>query len=140
MNSWKKPALELTLLIFSVTLIISGCIDGGDPVKKIEKRVNALMTAKVNGNWQEVYPFFDANYKSKIPESRFQRPRSIKILEYSIDSIQLGPEKKSANVLVIYSMMIQTGATVDNIKDKQSWILENGEWVLAAEPTFGIAG
>jgi hypothetical protein len=129
----KKIIVLLTLL---AAFIYQGCAPTPELKSDLEKRVNALMTAKVNGDWALVYTFFDENFRAKTPKSLFETPKDVQFSDYQIEEIQMDPSGKKALVRIKHSMGVG-GLTVDNIIDKQDWIVENNDWFLAAKPILG---
>ncbi len=97
------------------------------------------MTSKVKGDWNRAYTFYDKKYRNKISKERFVGPQKIQVLNYNIESIQMNPDSTKAKVLVRYSMILSFGIKVDKAKDVQNWIIEDGNWYLAAKPVLHLA-
>lgn len=131
----KTYAMTLILVLF----LLQGCVSSFSisPEARIEKRVHALMQAKLDRNWLKVYTFFDQNYKNKIPKTVFESPKKVKFLSYTIVKLKLNPTGTEAEVLVKSDMDVND-FTIKDAPDLQKWILENGNWFFAAKPTIGF--
>ena len=127
----------LFALLLATALMHLGCATSTTPEQDLEKRVHAYMTAKVEGDWQLVYTFYDENFKSQVPKSYFSTTRDAQFPDYSIESIQMDPSGKKAVVQVKHSMTVG-GLALEDITDTQNWVLENKDWFLAAKPVAGI--
>lgn len=129
----KKTIILLALMI---AFIHQGCSSTAELKSNLEKRVDALMTAKVKGDWTLVYTFFDEKFRAKTPKSLFETPKDVQFSDYQIEEIQMDPSNKKALVRIKHSMSVG-GLTVDNVIDNQEWIVENKDWFLAAKPVIG---
>ncbi len=92
------------------------------------------MTAKINGEWDKVYQYFDSNFKSKITKKSFDSPNKAIFKSYFIEYIKVDPSGEWVDALVKADMTVKT-YDLKNVPEKQHWILEQGEWVIVVNPS-----
>lgn len=129
--------VSLFVMVFFVVGCGSVSNSKKDPLVEVEKRIHALMTAKVNGEWEKVYDFYDSNFKKSITKKVFAGPNKADFTAYQIEYIKLNPSGKSLDALVKSDM---TSGTFDlkGVSEKQHWIMEDGQWVLVVKPVKGF--
>lgn len=133
----KKYILSVLLLCTVILFYSCDAFKTTSPEDKLKERINLLMTAKINGEWDKAYDFFDTNFKNKIQKKTFATPKKIIFLSYNIASLKMDASQKMADVLIKSSVEI-SGYTLKDAPENQHWIIENKKWFLAAKPITGF--
>jgi len=137
-----KTATRFILFIIMTAFIHQGCSSTATSEQGLEKRAHANMAAQIKDDWKLVYTFLDETYRKETSEDDFVASRGAQIQEYHIESIKIDPSKKKALVLVKYNMTIRGPLSFDvkDVKDNQTWIVENNNWFLTVKPLGGGMG
>lgn len=90
--------------------------------------------AKIAGDWERVYSFFNDSYKKSTSKLEFMAtPRKLKIKAFSIENISLDAAFQNAEVMV--KLDVETkGFLFPGTPQKQNWIIENDRWVNVVSP------
>lgn len=133
-----KTAARFILFIIMIAFIHQGCTPANSE-KGLEKRVHEFMAAQIKDDWKLAYTFFDKTYRKQIPEDQFSSSRGSEIQDYHIESIKMDPSNKKALVLVKYNMTIKGPLSFElkDVKDNQTWIIENNNWFLSVKISAG---
>lgn len=96
----------------------------------VKERVAALMEAKVHQDWGKFYTFLDPEYQKQVSQKNFvNRKRGVRFIDYSIQSIQVDPSGRKAEVVVVCDMMARSFRFADQ-RQTQKWLKKGGEWYL----------
>lgn len=126
--------LSITLLCLFLLASLSGCatmqLTEADPVDAVRKRATAMMEAKTNDKWDEVYEFYDSRYKARTSKEQFLKKRhSAGFITYSIGEVAVSPSGTEADVEVKVDLLVM-GFILKDAPRTQHWIKEKGKWYL----------
>jgi len=103
------------------------------PEETLRTRVEEMMNAKINNDWDIVYKYLDSSYRKKTSEKAFLGiNREIAYTNYSVQSIEVQPSKTDAMVIVKQDIKVKMFDFKDQ-SDKQHWIKEGFNWYLKVE-------
>lgn len=102
--------------------------NGPSGEKALQKRVEAMMEAKVKDDWGRVYEYLEPDYKKKVSKEEFLGiRRKMTVLRYNIKSIEMEPSGRKATVTVKFAAEAR-GFEFDNLRDIQTWLKKGGVW------------
>ncbi|MCU0598039.1 MAG: hypothetical protein MUE70_02135 [Desulfobacterales bacterium] len=131
-NPWIQKSRMLTLSVMLLTIWICSCstLPFGSSEEALRKRVEGMMNAKINDNWEEVYAYLDPVYRNKTPEKTFINfNREMAFKKYSIVSIEIQPSGTEAIVKVKQDLNVKIFDFKDQL-DTQNWIKDGFTWYL----------
>ena len=117
------------ILLILVLFATAGCqiLAFAPPEQALQDRVSAMMTARVNEDWRTVYQYLEPDYREQVSEDKFAgMARNIFFSNFSIDSLDIAPSGKEADVVVKYDMSVMQ-FDVPGHSEKQKWI-RHGRW------------
>ena len=127
--------------LFACTILFCGCATTGShtmnsqgKTDRLSKEVAKFMQAMVDKNWEVAYPFFDDGFKKSVSKEAFAfYPRDTEIKAFTVESVEILPSGKEANVTLIEEISTK-GFTFKGIKKNQHWLIQNGKWVVLEGP------
>lgn len=127
-------------IIFLVIATMAACAGMPSGKKKnttpLAERVNQFMQAMVDENWEVAYIHFDSAFRNSISEEIFKLyPRKMKLKSYAVDEINIFEDGRQAEVILSETLTVPQGFTFKDVKKKQTWLIEDGQWVLLEPPT-----
>jgi len=128
-----KYTIILIIAFFSISSCTSFTLTDKNPETMVRKNIEGLMAAKINGEWDKVYDYFDSNFKSKIKKKSFANPNKAKFKNYNIEYIKVDPSGQWVDALVKADMNIKS-YDLKGVPEQQHWIIEKGKWVLVVSP------
>ena len=88
------------------------------------------MQARIDGEWNKVYTFFDSSYRKTVSRESFvHTQRNILFKAFKVKEINVSPSENQATVKVRIDIALQ-GVTFPDAPQTQYWIKESGEWFL----------
>jgi hypothetical protein len=126
----------LVLLTFFTLIFSVGCalLPSQTPEEYLQKRVEGLMQAKINGTWDVVYSFYDSSFRKGVSLDKFSSiPRDIDFKNFTIENIEMLPSKREATAKVKVDISVK-GFTFKGAPENQLWIKEGRQWYLKARP------
>lgn len=134
-----KQIIQFATLGILLLAAMTGCTKLASPLlpptDRLHMRVTAVWNAKTVHDWGAVYDAATEESRSKMKKDRFINHANVKVLDYSIESIEISPSGDKALVSVQYSVM-QNGYTFNHIQSKDEWIWEKNEWRINLLPYF----
>ncbi|NOZ13885.1 MAG: hypothetical protein GXO69_09615 [Acidobacteria bacterium] len=136
---WKKKCG----ILLGTVLILAGmaCVVQTGP-KALEKRVTAFWHAREAGRYTFKYggkqvdlynDFLSEKTKRELTQQQYYGLMSLKISNPRIDGIEYDKNGKKATVTIRFDTTFQI-AKLNGVAIKQTWIVENGKWVLQSNP------
>lgn len=115
--------------------LIQAC--AGMPFKSSEEalrqRVDLMMNAKVNDDWDVVYDLMDSSYRKRMTKQNFlNMNREIQFSNYRFESFEIDPTGDTAIVKVKYDMSVKVFDFEDQLETQQ-WMREKGKWYLKVD-------
>lgn len=134
----KKRRMFLTLLPFLALILSIGCAHCPPPLQSpeesLQKRIEGLMQAKIDGKWDVVYTFYDASFRNAVAIENFaQKTKNITFKAFRIEKIKILSSRKEARVKVAIDISFQ-GFDFKDAPKSQHWIKEKGKWFLKVKP------
>jgi hypothetical protein len=120
------------MVLFWLVLMVAGCsvFQTKSSTDNLRQRVDGYMTAKINGNWAEVYDYLTPEYRQETTKEAFaSMSRGMDFLSYTIDSIEIEPSGTEAVVSVKQDFKAQIFSIKDDIH-RQHWIYEKNQWYV----------
>lgn len=133
----KNRRIFLALLPFLALTFSIGCafFPPQRPEESLQKRVEGLMQAKIDGKWDVVYTFYDASFRNAVSKENFaNRTRNLRFKGFKIEEIEMLPSSKEARVKVGMDISLQ-GFDFKDAPKNQHWIKEEGKWFLKVQPS-----
>ncbi len=133
----KKRLTFLTLLPFLALILSIGCAHcpPQSQEESLQKRVEGLMQAKIDGKWDVVYTFYDASFRNAVARENFaQKTKNISFKAFRIEKIEILSSGKEARVKVATDISFQ-GFDFKDAPKNQHWIKEKGKWFLKVTPS-----
>lgn len=117
-----------TLLFFSLAVLTLSLAKSEDATAVLLERVKALWEAKIEGNWEKVYSFTTDEFRRSVSLEEFKKNRGdVIIATFAIKNIQLDKGGNRAQVDLEYTAIV-SAFPFKNLKAKEEWILDNGQW------------
>lgn len=108
------------------------------PEEALRQRVDEMMNAKVNNDWEIVYDLMDSSYKKRMTKRNFLNlNREMQFSNYRFDSLTIDSSGDTATVRVKYDMSVKVFDFEDQVEEQQ-WIREKGKWYLKVEKEKAI--
>jgi hypothetical protein len=134
-----KNLRVIMLLVLSFALLVS--VSTGytasppqGPEETLKKRVEGLMGARIQGNWAEVYDFYDSAFRETISREDFDNhPRNMLFKSFRIEEIEILPSGEEATVKVRMDFSAR-GYDFKDAPENQQWIKQEGQWFLKVRP------
>ncbi|MDM8515101.1 hypothetical protein QUF76_02790 [Desulfobacterales bacterium HSG16] len=99
----------------------------------LRKRVEGMLEARNNGYWDDVYDYYNKEYRDSITKKQFMnRPRGLRFIAYDIQVIEIQPSKTQAKVTIREEVSYKGRKTKGQITT--DWIIEEGRWVQKIDP------
>jgi hypothetical protein len=127
--------------VFNV-LLIAGCVIVQTGPKELEKRVTAFWHARETGTYTFTYSgnqvdlynaFLAEQTKRQVTQQQYYGRINLKVTNPRIERIEYNTDGKRATVAIRFDTSFQI-AKLKNIRILQTWIVENGQWVLLDKP------
>jgi len=131
-NAWIQKGWMLFLSVMFLTIGICSCstLPFQSSEEALRKRVEGMMNAKINDNWEEVYTYLDPVYRKKTPEKTFINfNREMVFTKFSIISIEIQPSGAEAIVKIKQDLNVKIFNFKDQL-DTQNWIKDGYTWYL----------
>ncbi|THB80535.1 MAG: hypothetical protein D3926_06800 [Desulfobacteraceae bacterium] len=130
----KKRIIYIPVIV--VVFMLSACVSMQPKFseEKLLKRVNGMLTAKINDDWIDVYEYYCENYKKAKSLKAFLKIHKVDFTAYEIVKVNPNPQDGSAEVIVKYDIVVKGGIELKGISHTQKWIMEKGKWMLLVEP------
>jgi hypothetical protein len=122
--------INLWLAIIAALVLVPACagLPFKSPEEALRHRVDQLMNAKVNNDWEIVYDLMDSSYKKRMTKKNFlNMNREIQFSNYRFESLAIAPSGDTALVRVKYDMSVKVFDFEDQVEEQQ-WIREKGKW------------
>jgi hypothetical protein len=133
-----KQYVQKTIIFMLMTALFAcaGIHSGGKTSTPLAERVNQFLQASVDENWAIAYTYFDSAFRNSISKEAFAiLPRGMKLKSYAVDEINVIESGVRAEVNVSETItVLPQGFTFKDIKKKQIWVTENGQWMLTEPP------
>jgi hypothetical protein len=123
------------MLFLSVMLLTIGvCSCSTLPFRSSEEalriRVEEMMNARINDDWEKVYGYLDSGYQNRISKTNFLNiRREMDYIKYSIVSVEVQPSGREAVVQVKQDISIKMFDFKDQ-PEKQQWVKDGFSWYL----------
>ena len=133
MNNLSIQKKWIALLILMVTAICM-CACSTLPFRSSEDslrtRVEEMMNARINDEWDKVYDYLDPGYRNRISKTNFINiRREMDFTKYSIISVEVQPSGKEAFVQIKQDMSMKVFEFKDQ-PEKQHWVKDGFSWYL----------
>jgi len=115
-----------------LTFTFSGCasLQKNSPEDALKTRVEAFMNAKIAGDWEKAYSYFESSYRERVSKENYvRRAAAVVIKKFSIESIEIDPTGKKATVMIKSDITMQGLEFKDNVSTKK-WVKEGSTWYL----------
>jgi len=119
-------------------LLLAACQGGMvkpavDPATLLRQRVAAYVEARKTHNLDAEYGFFQPSYRDQVPREQFAARRNLQTSNLRLESIDFKAGEREAKVVLRADMRVMAFAMKD-APIRQRWVLEGGQWYLAARP------
>jgi hypothetical protein len=120
------------LIMMFVTIWMSSCstLPFQSSEDALRKRVEEMMNARIDDDWEKIYGYLDPAYRSKVSKKNFLNiKRDMDYTKYSISSIEI----QSSGIEAIVQVKQDINVNVFNFKDKaetQHWVKDGFSWYL----------
>jgi len=124
-----KPLLK-SISVIAMLISLSSCAQLFTTTSgqlNLTQRVSGLMNAKIEGDWNTVYNYYNQNYRNHVERNNFTRGGKITFTSYKIKSININPDTQTATAEVKTSF-ISGGFKFNDAISHQNWIIEHGNW------------
>ncbi|PJB84035.1 MAG: hypothetical protein CO090_00190 [Acidobacteria bacterium CG_4_9_14_3_um_filter_49_7] len=135
---------ERGVVLFGVfnVLLIAGCVMVQTGPKALEKRVRAFWHARETGTYTFTYggkqvdlynAFLAEETRKQVTQQQYYGRINLKVTNPRIERIEYHTDGKRATVAIRFDTTFQI-AKLKNIRISETWIVENGQWVLLDNP------
>jgi hypothetical protein len=127
--------LVCCLLCFGLT----GCAHfekvDADPEEALLARVNAWYQARVEQDFLRGYELIWSGFKEVVSQKDFlKRPKMGEISEFAVEKVDIvDAHTAKTTVMVDFTAM---GYKFTGHPDRQTWVLEDGQWYIKLEPVI----
>jgi hypothetical protein len=121
-------------LLMAFTVTSCSTFPHRPPDQAVKLRVEELMNAKINKDWEKAYTFFDSAYKKTQPEHQFLSNISkMEFKAFTIETITVAPDGKHATV-IMKTDITTNGFDFKGNQTTQQWVKEGRQWFLYMPP------
>lgn len=132
---FKSRSVLVVCAVIAGLFFIQACagLPFKSPEEALRQRVDLMMNAKVNDDWDMVYDLMDSSYRKRMTKKNFLKMnREILFSNYRFESLAIDPSGDTAAVKVKYDMSVKVFDFEDQVETQQ-WVRESGKWYLKAE-------
>jgi hypothetical protein len=98
-----------------------------DEENVLRDRVVQMMDAKITGNWDLVYNYYDPAFRSRTSKGEFTSENRILFKAYAIQKLEIFPSGKEARVEISNDISMQ-GFDFKDAPEIQQWVNVDGKW------------
>jgi hypothetical protein len=127
-----KHRFGVWIAVMATVVLVQACavLPFKSSEESLRQRVDQLMNAKVDNDWEIVYDLMDSSYKKRMTKKNFlNMNREIQFSNYRFESLAVDPSGDTAVVRVKFDMSVKVFDFENQIEDQQ-WIREKGNWYL----------
>ena len=139
MTGREKSLVSLGLIM--MMLFLASCVVQTGP-KELEKRITAFWHAREAGTYTFSYrgkqvdlytDFLAEKTRKELTQQQYYGMINLKISNPRIEGIEYDKSGKKATVAIRFDTTFQI-AKLRNVRIVQTWVVENGKWVLLNNP------
>jgi len=98
------------------------------PEIRVKVRVESFWAAKKERKLDVCYEMLTRASRETMTMVDYIRRNNTRILDYTVDSIQIDPDDSTRALVEILCDIHVMGRKMSNIRNRQQWLLEDGEW------------
>jgi hypothetical protein len=129
----KRKTAVSALLAILVTLVFTSVVPASPPAAEMDEsslksRVDQAWTAKVGSDMPVLYDMTAETYRKEHPKETFGAKSNVSPKQYTLRSIDIRKEDRSASVVVDY-VVVHNNFEFP-FTSTERWVWENGNWYL----------
>ena len=129
-SSYRTVKVLLVLIMAAAIMNACSLMHREPPEEALRERVDAMMNARINNDWEKVYTYLDSSYrKNESKDSFLNKKRDANTTTFTIDQIDIQPSGAEATVKLKNDLNMK-GFDLKNNLETQNWIKEDGQWYL----------
>jgi hypothetical protein len=120
----------LILMVVAICMCSCSTLPFRSSEDSLRIRVEEMMNARINDDWEKVYGYLDPGYRNRISKTNFVNiRREMDFTKYSIISVEVQPSGKEAFVKIKQDMSVKVFEFKDQ-PEKQHWVKDGFSWYM----------